>query len=225
MGSLHVDHRRAQATLLGAIEQFVGTVEALSDYDMLAASRCYGWAVLDVVTHVRVGLQEMLGAFTAVTPDPADQDAASYWGEFAGDSDPVDPILWTRRTSSAYRRPRGAVQHLQMAADAVGGAAEQMQEGRVKFQGHTLTTGDFLATWAVELAVHQLDLGHTLDVVAPTPDSVNMARNTIEALLDTPLPTDWSDITCTLLGTGRRSPSAIEQQHLGPIASRIPALG
>lgn len=132
---MHVDHRAAQATLLGAITQFAGTVEALSDYGMLAASRCHGWAVLDVVTHVRVGLQEMLEAFTAVTNDSPDQDAGSYWGEFAGNSDPVEPTLWTRRTSSAYRRPRGAVQHLRMAADAVGGAADQMQEGRVKVPG------------------------------------------------------------------------------------------
>ena len=133
MGSLHFDHRDAQVSLVGAVEQFLNTAESLSDYDLLATSWCYGWTVLDVVTHVRVGLQEMLGGFTASTQDPTDQDAGSYWQEHVGDSDPVGPILWTRRTATAYRRPSGAVQHLQMAADAVRVATDRMQEGRVRF--------------------------------------------------------------------------------------------
>ena len=40
-------------------------VGAAGDSDLLAASRCHGWTVLDVVVHVRVGLQEMLGGVVA----------------------------------------------------------------------------------------------------------------------------------------------------------------
>ncbi len=225
MAALHFTHRDGQSAFRGALDRFVSTAESLNDYEMLATSRCYGWAVLDVLTHVRTGIQEMLGGFTASTQDPADQDAASYWLDCVGDNDPVNPILWTRRTSTAYRRPSGSVQHLRMAANAVHGAADHMPDGRVSFQNHTLTSGDFLATWAVELAVHQVDLGHTLDVADPTPESVSMIRRTVEALLDTQLPADWSDLTCVLLGTGRRPPSTDEVERLGSAADRLPVLG
>lgn len=225
MSGLGVAHLDAQPVFCGAVERFVNSVEGLSDYELLAPSRCYGWAVMDVVTHVRVGLQEMLGAFTAFTAEPADQDAATYWQEYAGDCDPVDPIVWTRRTAAAYRRPSGAVAHLRMAADAVSGAAARMRDGRVGFQGHTLNTGDFLATWAVELAVHQLDVGHTINVAEPTPGSARLARRTVEALLDTELPAALSDITCTLLGAGRRFPSSVEVELLGPAGEQLPVLG
>lgn len=225
MVGFHFDHRDTQPVFCDAVERFVSTVQALSDYELLAASRCHGWAVMDVVTHVRVGLQEMLGAFTAFTEEPADQDAMTYWQDYAGDSDPVDPILWTRRTAAAYRRPSGAVPHLRMAADAVDSASARMRDGRVSFQGHTLSTGDFLATWTVELAVHQLDLGHTIDVAEPTPGSARLARRTVEALLGTELPTALSDISCALLGTGRRVPSRVELELLGPAGERLPVLG
>lgn len=225
MATLHCDHRDAQSTLIAAVEQFVETAESLSDFDLLATSRCHGWTVLDVLVHVRTGLQEMLGGVVAPTQEPADQDAASYWRDYIGENDQIDSILWTRRTSSAYRRPTDAVRHLRMAADAVVAAVGQLQESRVRFQNHILTSGDFQATWAVELAVHQLDLGHTLAVAAPTRRSVVMARMTVEALLDTRLTGDWSDTVCTLLGAGRQSPNANERKRLGPAATRLPVLG
>jgi len=48
--------------------------------------------------------------------------------------------------------------------------------GPVAFQGHVLTSGDFLTTWAVELAVHHLDLGRDLDITPPTPESLAVAH-------------------------------------------------
>lgn len=212
MSSVHFAHRIAQVTLVDAVERLVTTTESLSDYDLLAASRCYGWTVLDLVVHVDTGLQEMLAGFPASSTNaPADQDAASYWRDYLGDDDAVDAIMGTRRTSAAYQRPSEAVQHLRMTADGVRPTAQRMRGGRVAVQDHTLTSGDFLASWAVELAVHQLDLSCALEVADPTPGSVNMARRTIEALLDAQLPTDWSDITCTLLGAGRRAPNTLNE--------------
>ena len=167
----------------------------------------------------------MMGGFHAETFDPPDQDAASYWGEYADTSDPVDAILWTRRTASAYARPRGAVEHLRMAADAVRAAASRMVDGTVSFQGHTLRSGNFLATWAVEMAVHHLDLLGGSELPGPAAESLTLGRRTVEAVLGGSLPADWDDDACLLLGSGRRQPTEAERAAAGPVLERLPVLG
>ncbi|OJY54354.1 MAG: hypothetical protein BGP03_13685 [Pseudonocardia sp. 73-21] len=223
---LTVDHDTGRAALLGELERFVRVVGAAGDSDLLAASRCHGWTVLDVVVHVRVGLQEMLGGVVATTDRRPDRDAATYWTAFPpGDADAVDGILWTRRTASAYRRPSGAMEHLRMVADAVRAAVTRMPDGAVSFQGHVLTSGDLLTTWAVELAVHHLDLGRDLDVAPPTAASLRLARATVEALAGAPLPAAWSDLMCVLVGTGRAALNAEARAAAGPAAGMLPVLG
>ncbi|MHA6779388.1 maleylpyruvate isomerase N-terminal domain-containing protein [Pseudonocardia saturnea] len=220
---LNVDRVTAQTAFLGQLDRFAGAVEAVTDRDLLAASRCHGWAVVDVVVHVRVGLQEMLGGIGASTDRPPDRDAATYWRDLPppdGGSDDVDAILWTRRTASAYRRPRGALEHLRMTADTVRTAVEAMAPGAVAFQGHVLSGGDFLATWAVELAVHHLDLGRELDVGSPTAGSLRLGRATVEALAGAPFPDGWSDGLCLLAGSGRAPGYATRRA-----AATLPVLG
>lgn len=202
--ALTVDQNEARAAFTGQVERFVQTVDGLDDHALLAASRCHGWAVLDVVVHVRVGLEEMLRGATAPTDDAPTVDAASYWSAWAerpGRDDEVGGILWTRRTASAYRRPAGAVDHLRAAADAVLAAA--LPPAALRFQGHVITVGDFLATWAVELAVHHVDLGLHLDLAPPTDAALQLTRATIDALLGTPVPPSLSDLDALLIGAGR----------------------
>jgi hypothetical protein len=100
-----------------------------------------------------------------------------------------------------------------------------MPEGAVRFQGHVLSTGDFLATWAVELAVHHLDVAVALELPPPTAPSLELSRRTAEALLAAPLPVEIPDADAVLLATGRRRPTAPEAQLLGPLAARLPVLG
>ncbi|MEA2207475.1 MAG: hypothetical protein QOE77_4251 [Blastocatellia bacterium] len=206
MSDLSFDLPTARAAFTEQVGAFLAAVEALDDHQLLAASHCHGWAVLDVVVHVRSGLEEMLRGCTAPTTDPPTADAATYWSAAATSdaTDPVEGILWTRRTASAYSRPRRAVRHLRAAADAVLAAVEQLADTRVRFQGLVLISGDFLATWAVELAVHQLDLGRDLDVPAPPSAALRLARATVEALLEHALPESLPDREVLLLGTGRR---------------------
>ena len=59
---------------------------------------------------------------------------------------------------------------------------QRLPEGVLEFQAGVLTTGDFFATWAVELAVHQLDLAREVDVAPPTSEALGLARRTVEAL-------------------------------------------
>jgi hypothetical protein len=207
----------------------VAVCGGLSDHDLLAVSRCWGWGVVDVVVHVRAGLQEMLGGVVSTTSDAPDRDAATYWtgavpSSDAG-SDDIDALLWTRRTASAHRRPTSAVHHLRDVADGVRSGVQGLPEGAVRFQGHVLSTGDFLATWAVELAVHHLDIGVALELPAPTPPSLRLARRTVEALLGARLPADLPDADAVLLAAGRRPPSGPEAQQLGPLTARLPVLG
>jgi hypothetical protein len=69
-------------------------------------------------------------------------------------------------------------------SDALRSSVERLDDGVLAFQGGVLTTGDFLATWAVELAVHQLDLAREVDVAPPTPGALRLARRTVEALTE-----------------------------------------
>jgi hypothetical protein len=87
-----------------------------------------------------------------------------------------------------------------------------------------LATGDFLATWAVELAVHHLDLARELDLPAPDPAALRMSRDTVEALVGE-LPREWSDETAVLIGTGRVALDERMREQAGPAAARLPAFG
>lgn len=165
---------------------------------------------------------------TAATSQPLTRDAASYWltGPPANDdaADDVDGILWTRRTASAYGRPTGALEHLKIAAAALVTAVNRMPDHPVAFQGHVLASG-LLATWAVELAVHQMDLATDLEIGRPTRESLRLARITVEAPAGSALPADWSDEACLLLGTGRTPVDAATRAAAGPVADRLPVLG
>ena len=64
-----------------------------------------------------------------------------------------------------------------------------------------MNSGDFLATWVVELAVHQLDLGEGAG--HPTGGSLEAVRRTVQAVADVDLPAAWSDEDAALIALGR----------------------
>jgi hypothetical protein len=82
----------------------------------------------------------------------------------------------------------------------------------------------FLATWAVELAVHHLDLGYELTMAAPSSPALRLARLTIEALVNGKLPAAWADDMVVLLGSGRVRPG-LSQIEACPLAEKLPVLG
>lgn len=84
-------------------------------------------------------------------------------------------------------------------------------------QGDVLATGDFLATWAVEHAVHHLDL---LVDDAPPSTALALARTTVEALVGEGLPTA-DDVEAVLVGSGRLPVPA----GWGDVGQRLPVLG
>lgn len=202
MHPLSYDHTTAVDLLRDQLDSILAAVGSFSDYDLLGASRVHGWSRLDAVVHVRLGLEEMAGVCAAQVEGAPDHDAASYWVTFAeDDDDPVPHILWTRRTAAAYAEPRGALRHLNEVAGTIRIALRRMPDHPVLFQGKTMTSGDFLATWVLELAVHQLDLGE--EAGHPTPGSLSVVRETVEALADVRLPEEWDDEYAALVALGR----------------------
>lgn len=223
---MHVDHPSAAAAFLEELGVFTSAVSALTDPDLVAASFCRGWTTGDVIVHVHMALQEMLLGLVTRSSSPPDTDAASYWtGSLPtndDEADRLDNVRFVRLLASAYRRPKGLVRHLLPTADAIRTAVTSLPEGALSFQGHILSTGDFLATWAVELAVHHLDLSRELALPSPAPASLSLTRSTIEALAGGPLPPSWDDRTVALLGAGRVRPDAGQAALVG---GRLPVLG
>lgn len=201
MEQLSFAHEPAVRLLCRQVGEFVDAARSSDDLELLGPSRCHGWSRLDVVVHVRTGLQEMALGTLAHTGEQPDHDAASYWADHPDDrdDDPVPHILWLRRTAGAYSRPAAAVAHLQDAAEAAVRAVRAMPERTVEFQGKHLRSGDFLATWVVELAVHQLDL----DLGEQGSSGLKWSRLTLEAVAGARLPAGLDDRAAVLVGIGR----------------------
>ncbi|WP_298803684.1 maleylpyruvate isomerase N-terminal domain-containing protein [uncultured Pseudokineococcus sp.] len=209
----------ARPAFADSVSGLLAAVEGLDETALLGASRCHGWTRLDVVVHVLGGWQEVLGGLVSRTEEPPTVDAATYWLTFAAaaaDEDPVAELMAQRRRTASYARPSSAVTHLRAVGAAVlRGAA--VADDRHVFQGDILATGDFLATWAVEHAVHHLDL---LVEEAPPSTALALARTTVEALAGGPLPTS-DDVEAVLVGAGRRP----VPEGWGEVGRRLPALG
>lgn len=226
--ALNVDHDMAREAFVEELDRLLEVASALDDRQLLGASRCRGWSVGDVLVHVHLGLQEMLLGIVDPTDEPADRDAATYWQADVptndADADDLDQMRFVRLVNAAYRRPRGMVRHLEPTARGVARAVGAMPRANLRFQGHVLTSGDFLTTWAVELAIHHLDLGLELDLAPPAPAAVRLARATVEALAGGPLPVTWPDDVAVLAAADRVRLDEQQLAQAGPIAARLPVL-
>jgi uncharacterized protein (TIGR03083 family) len=223
---VQVSHDAGRTGFLDGLKALRAVADGLDDDQLLATSRCRGWTVGDVLVHVHLGLQEMLLGVVTPTDRAPDTDAASYWRTPTGPqsaASPVGHVRFVRAMGAAYQRPTGIVAHLHPTADALAAAVAALPDGAVAIQGHTMRTGDFLATWALELAVHHLDLGAELTLPPPAPSALGLARATVEELAGGPLP--WDDETTVLIATGRLVPDEEQVAQAGPLAARLPVLG
>ena len=158
--ALTVDLETGRRAFVESVRGFVAAVDDLDEWSLLGSSRCHGWTRLDVVVHVVAGWQEMLGGFVSPVDGPPTVDAASYWPAFEEQEadEPLDALLAQRRRTTAYARPDSARAQMHDVADAVLRGAASCADRPLLWQGHVFTAGDFLAIWAVEDAIHQLDL-------------------------------------------------------------------
>lgn len=190
------------------LDDFDAACRELNGIAWLDPSRCRGWSRLDLLVHVRTGLDELAATAGVRTDAAPDHDAASYWvpledngaaaGTGTGADGEVARTLWLRRTASAYATPAGALAHFADAAARARAVVAGARDGTVLFQGRAMSMGDFIATWVVELAVHQLDFDVDRD-----PVHAGLARRTVEALAGTDLPPDLDDGRAVLAAVGR----------------------
>lgn len=192
---------------------FFDAAAGMTDLELLDPARCRGWSRLDLVVHVRAGLDEMAATAGVAADAPIDHDAASYWELAEPDRDPVASIMWLRRRASAYQRPSSAVRHLADATHRAIATLAQITDRPVAFQGRVLSAGDFVATWVIELAVHQLDLR-----LPGQPPGSAQARQTLEAIAGSSLPEALDDRTAVLVGFDREPwPNDVDQPPGFPI--------
>jgi Mycothiol maleylpyruvate isomerase N-terminal domain len=220
--------QRARDAFVAAYTVLDELAASLTDEQLLAASRCRGWSVCDVLCHLDFGNQEILVGFASPTDRPADTDLAAYWRACCAPGEPdLGHARFTRLVASAYARPSGVVRHLHLTTGAVLRLARAADaDRRLEFQGHVVTMEVFLALWAVEAAVHHLDVTVELpDAPPPAPASLRVTRETLDALLGEPVPLGWDDQTYALKGTGRLALTGEERSALGPLAERFPLFG
>lgn len=221
---MHIDHVIGRDAFVDELTLLLEIAGGLSDHDLLAASRCRGWTVADTLTHVHLGLQEMLLGIVSPTDAEPTVDAATYWSQAPASNDEAggtDHGRYVRLLTSAHQRASGSIRHLTVTGRTLVRAVTSLSPTALAFQGHVIDTGDFLATWAVELAVHHLDLGLELIMEPPVPTARKLTRRTVETLAGGTFPAHLTEQDVILIGTGRKPPpDADALAHL-----TIPALG
>ena len=111
-------------------------------------------------------------------------------------------------------------------ATAACRAARACPHQAVTTQELTLRTSDFIATLAVEGAVHYLDLTVGLPSAPDLdPASLALVRRTLDGLLGAVMPGDWDDVTYALKGAGRVPVSESDRASIGALADRLPLIG
>jgi hypothetical protein len=89
-----------------------------------------------------------------------------------------------------------------------------------------LRATDFMATLAVEAAVHYLDMTVGLPDARPCdPLALDLVKRVLDELVAEPPALGWDDETYVLKGTGRLALTEAERSSLGPAADRFPLFG
>ena len=220
---------------LEAVYQNVTVVAgSLGEAELMQPSRCAGWAVADVLYHQLIDARRALRTFASPSAGPPDVDDISYWRHYpaadgeAGSATRAEAAAHARHVricASAYP-PGSLAWEWRETAAAACRAARACPHQAVTTQERTLRTSDFIATLAVEGAVHYLDLTVGLPS-APEPDPASLAlvRRMLNGLLGAEMPGNWDDRTYALKGTGRVPVSESDRGIIGTLADRLPLIG
>ena len=199
-----------------AYDALAGVVTGLGDDDGWRETGCPGWAVRDLVFHLRADCLRALVALHTPVRAPADCDAVAYWRQWGSDAATDEEILnGTRVEASPY--PWAVLRRLygEAAAGAVHAVGHADPASVVGTQGLALTVADLASTLAVEATLHHVDLvRHLPGAPGPTAEGLAEVRRVGEALLGTELP-GWTDERVALVATGRADPTDDERADLG----------
>lgn len=216
-----------RTVLTAQIQAISEVVDGLSDADLVRATGCEGWRVADLVVHLQLGGADLLIALAERTDAAADRDFVSYWQDWPPNSPATFADL--RRTwavAASYATAAGLRRHFADVVSAASNASRAAPAGRVRFQGHVLEVEDLLTTWAVEFALHHLDLLVEIDGrQGPRPEALDLVALTLDRLLGVGHPPWWARLTYLRKGTGRQALDIDDREFLGEDASRYPAFG
>jgi Mycothiol maleylpyruvate isomerase N-terminal domain len=227
-----VNRELAETALDGAYAQVTEVITGLDDASFFRPSRCAGWVVGDVLYHQLLDARRALRTFATPGSGPPDRDDVSYWRPFGaggeippGSEAAAEHARHVRIAASAFD-PDKLTWEWTDTAGAACRAARACRYELVATQGHVLRTADFVATLAVESAVHYLDMVAGLTDPPPSdPIPLRLVRRVLDGLLGQALPLDWDDETYVLKGTGRLDLTETERASLGPAAERFPLFG
>jgi uncharacterized protein (TIGR03083 family) len=227
--------RTAVIDALAAVYQNMTiAIEKLSEAELMRPSRCAGWSAGDVLYHQLLDARRALRTFASPSADPPDTDDVSYWRPFSprsgedfslGSAGAAAHARHVRIVASAY--PPGALAwEWRETSGAACRAARACPSEAVTTQGHVMRTADFIATLAVEAAIHYLDLTVGLPAApVPEPASLALVRRVLDGLLGCRVPANWDDKTYALKGTGRVALTDEECSSLGSLAPQFPLFG
>lgn len=220
--------------LAAAYRDITGVVTDLGDEDLLAATRCRGWVVADLLLHLLEDVQRALVALATPTDAAPDTDAVTYWlpREGVASPPPLAHAWYVRRATAAYRDPRTIVGRWAEESAAAARALRASSVRAVRTQDRTLALDDFAATLVVEACVHHLDLVVDLpDAAPPGADALAATVATLDGLarahgsdVDRPALPEWDTATYVLKGAGRVPLTDEERTALGAPARIYPLL-
>jgi hypothetical protein len=227
-------HSHATADTLAAVHGTITTaIGGLGEAELMLPTRCAGWVIGDLLYHLLLDARRALRTFASPAAGPADVDDVTYWRAYSrsaeqdaiGSAEAAAHARHVRIVAAAY--PPGALAwEWGETSGAACRAARSCPHELVTTQGHVLTTADFVATLAVEAAVHYLDLTVNLpSAPAPDPAALLLVRQVLDGLLGAPAPAGWDDGGYVLKGTGRVPLSGDDRAELGALADRFPLFG
>jgi hypothetical protein len=221
----------ALAAVYGNITAVTG---GLGEAALMMATRCAGWAAGDLLYHQLLDARRALRTFASPASGPADVDDVSYWRAYSprsgehealGSAEAAAHARHVRIVAAAYP-PDHLAWEWRETADAACRAARACPHEFVTTQGHVLRTADFIATLAVEAAVHYLDLTVQLPAApAADPASLRLVRRVLDGLLGAAAPAGWTDRDYILKGTGRVPLDDDDRVALGSLAGQFPLFG
>jgi len=158
-----LDRAQVEQALESVYRNVTTVADGLSDADLMRPSRCAGWALGDVLYHQLLDARRALRTFASPSAGPPDVDDVEYWRSYSpegesppGSAEAAAHARHVRIVAAAY--PPGALAwEWRETAAAACRAARACPHGALTTQGHVLATADFIATLAVEAAVHYLD--------------------------------------------------------------------
>lgn len=224
MGYEPVGEKEALLALQASYGSFTEALEGLDDRAFLEPTLCRGWVVGDLVFHHMLDAQRALITLSSPSSGECDVDYVSYWRPWSsGNASSVAHARFVRLAASAYATAESLAGHRRVTAEAALRAAESADPtARVETQGHTMTVPDFLATLAVEAAIHHLDLVAYIEAPAPHPEGLALVRRTLDGLAGDDAGAQWDDRRYALKATGREPLTDEERERLGPLAHSFP---